>query len=66
MYLVNISPKNNQVYVKKMFEVAFNLIKNGITDKIINGPINKTKTLKEVSGRNRIYRHSFNQKNLLC
>ena len=63
MYLVNISPKNNQVYVKKCFEVAFNLIKNGITDKIINGPINKTKTLKKkYLGVTEYIAHSFNQK----
>ena len=35
-----ISNKSNQ-YIKKSFDVAFNILKKGITDKFINGPISK-------------------------
>tara|TARA_B100001057_G_scaffold177778_1_gene178580 strand:+ start:7079 stop:8017 length:939 start_codon:yes stop_codon:yes gene_type:complete len=37
--------KNHNDYIKKCFDVAFNLIKKKITTKIINGPISKTKFL---------------------
>ena len=37
-------PKN---YVKSCFQLAFKLIKFGFSNKLVNGPINKSKTLKK-------------------
>ena len=37
----NLRLKLKSNYIKKCFDVAFQLIKNGHTDKFINGPINK-------------------------
>ena len=43
--------------------MLFNLLKKGFTNKIINGPINKTKTLnKKFLGVTEYVSHSFNQK----
>ena len=47
IYLIDVSSKNSKFYVKRCFEIAFALLKRGITNKIINGPINKTKTLNK-------------------
>ncbi len=47
IYIINIIKKNSDLYVKNCFKVAFNLIKIGFTNKMINGPIDKTKTLKK-------------------
>ena len=41
-----ISNKSN-FYIKKCFEVAFRIIKSGITDKFINGPISKKNFLSK-------------------
>ena len=44
--IINIDHKNNpKIYIKKCFEIAFKILKKGITDKFINGPINKKKFL---------------------
>ncbi len=62
IYLINISNERHQVYMQKCFEFAFSLIKRGLADKIINGPINKTKTLnKKYLGVTEYISHSFNQ-----
>ena len=37
--------KNHNDYIKKCFDVAFNLIKRKLTTKLINGPVSKTKFL---------------------
>ena len=47
IYIIDIKDKNSDMYVKNCFKVAFNLIKIGFTNKMINGPIDKTKTLKK-------------------
>ena len=47
IYLINVKYQNSNIYVHNCFKVAFRLIKNGLTHKIINGPINKTKTLNK-------------------
>ena len=47
VYLIHVEDKNSNTYVHNCFGVAFKLIKEGITQKMINGPINKTKTLKK-------------------
>ncbi len=63
LYLINISNKKPKVYIEKCFSFAFSLLKKGLTNKIINGPINKTKTLnKKYLGVTEYVSHSFNQK----
>ena len=47
IYLINISDQKSKNYVQLCFKVAFRLIKKGLSKKIINGPINKSKTLKK-------------------
>tara|TARA_B100000963_G_scaffold69278_1_gene57686 strand:+ start:5385 stop:6317 length:933 start_codon:yes stop_codon:yes gene_type:complete len=47
IYFVHVKNKNSNNYVNNCFKVAFKLIKEGLTKKMINGPINKTKTLKK-------------------
>jgi 4-hydroxythreonine-4-phosphate dehydrogenase len=41
-----ISNKSNQ-YIKDCFEISFKILKSGITNKLINGPISKTSFLKK-------------------
>ena len=63
IYLINISTENSKVYIQKCFDLAFSLLKKGFTNKIINGPINKAKTLnKKFLGVTEYVSHSFNQK----
>jgi len=38
--------KNTKTYIDESFKVAFQLIKNGISNKLINGPINKKSFLE--------------------
>ena len=48
--LIDIKLKNNtsiNEYIEKSFFTAFEIIKDGITDKFINGPISKKKFLKK-------------------
>ncbi len=42
----NISPRSNS-YINKSFNVAFEIIKSGFTNKLINGPISKKNFLKK-------------------
>lgn len=63
IYLINISNNNPQTYIQKCFDYAFSLLKIGLTNKFINGPINKTKTLKKkYLGITEYISHSFDQK----
>ncbi len=47
VYLIDVKNQNSKNYVLDCFDVAFKLIKSGFTDKLINGPVDKTKTLKK-------------------
>ncbi len=47
IYLINVKKQNPKNYVLDCFDVAFKLIKSGFTNKLINGPIDKSKTLKK-------------------
>ena len=47
IYSINVKYQNSFIYVHNCFKVAFRLIKEGLTHKMINGPINKTKTLNK-------------------
>ena len=63
IYLINISDDNPKIYIKKCFDCAFLLLKKGLTNKFINGPINKLKTLKKkYLGVTEYIAHSFNKK----
>ncbi len=63
IYLINISHDNPEIYIKKCFDCAFLLLKKGLTNKFINGPINKLKTLKKkYLGVTEYIANSFNEK----
>ena len=47
IYVIHVNNQNPSIYTHDCFKVAFELIKKGLTQKMINGPINKTKTLKK-------------------
>ncbi len=44
--LNKVSKANLNIYLEKSFNTAFRLIKSGFTNKLINGPINKKKFLR--------------------
>ncbi len=46
IYVIDVRFQEPSEYVFDCFKVAFKLIKKGLTHKMINGPINKTRTLK--------------------
>tara|TARA_B100000989_G_scaffold269517_1_gene224982 strand:- start:4301 stop:5233 length:933 start_codon:yes stop_codon:yes gene_type:complete len=47
IYVIHVKYQNSYIYVHNCFKVAFRLIKEGLTHKMINGPINKTKILNK-------------------
>ncbi|MDA9701927.1 4-hydroxythreonine-4-phosphate dehydrogenase PdxA [Candidatus Pelagibacter sp.] len=47
IYVSHVKNQNSYMYVHDCFKLAFRLIKEGLTHKMINGPINKTRTLKK-------------------
>ena len=47
IYVSHVKYQNSYMYVHDCFKLAFRLIKEGLTHKMINGPINKTRTLKK-------------------
>ena len=47
IYLIDVKNYNSKNYIFDSFEIAFKLIKSGFTNKLINGPIDKSKTLKK-------------------
>ena len=55
---------SSQVYIKKCFDVAFEILRKGLTKKFINGPISKTKFLdKQFLGMTEYIAHEFKVKN---
>ena len=63
IYLIDVKKQKNNFYVHDCFKVAFKLIKEGFSHKLINGPINKTKTLKKkYLGITEYVAKQFNQK----
>ena len=64
--LIDIEYKKNdsQSYIENSFNMAFRIIKKGITDKLINGPVSKSKFLKGVfPGMTEYISSHFNVKN---
>ena len=39
--------KNSKIYIENSFNTAFKILKSGLTNKLINGPINKVKFLNQ-------------------
>ena len=63
IYLIDIKDQNSKTYVKNCFNVAFKMIKKGFSRKLLNGPINKSKTLnKKYLGVTEYIASSFKQK----
>ncbi len=63
IYLININSQKSSNYIQTCFNLAFKLIKEGLSNKLINGPINKTKTLKKkYLGITEYIAKKFNQK----
>ena len=63
IYIIDVKYQNSYIYVHNCFKVAFKLIKNGLTHKMINGPINKTKTLnKKYLGVTEFVAKNFSQR----
>ena len=46
IYLIDVKSPSSNFYVYNCFAIAFDLIRKGLTHKLLNGPINKTQTLK--------------------
>ncbi len=47
IYLIDVKNQDQKNYVLDCFDLAFKLIKSGFTNKLINGPVDKSKTLKK-------------------
>ncbi len=47
IYLIDVKNYESKNYIFDSFDIAFKLIKSGFTYKLINGPIDKSKTLKK-------------------
>ena len=63
IYLIDIKDDNSKSYIFNCFELAFKLIKSGLTNKLINGPIDKSKTLKKrYLGVTEYISNNFNRK----
>ncbi len=56
-------PKHSKIYISKCFELAFKILRTKFTNKLINGPINKSKFLdKKFLGITEYISYKFNQK----
>ncbi len=63
LYIIDINNHNSKTYIQECFSLAFKIIKKGLSNKLINGPINKSKTLKKkYLGMTEYIAKNFNQK----
>ena len=63
LYIIDINNHNSKTYIQECFSLAFKIIKQGLSNKLINGPINKSKTLKKKHlGMTEYIAKNFNQK----
>ena len=63
IYTIDAKDQNSNFYIHNCFKIAFKLLKEGLTQKMINGPINKTKTLnKKFLGMTEFVAKNFNQR----
>ncbi len=44
---VNLNKRNNSIYIKETFDIAFKILEKKYTNKFINGPVDKTKFLNK-------------------
>ena len=60
---IDYTNKDQNSYIKKSFDVAFKVIRMGVTNKLINGPISKKKFLKgKFPGITEYVSNAFNSK----
>ncbi len=58
---------NTNTYIKNCFDTAFNILKSGYSNKLINGPINKSTFLnKKYLGLTEYISKKFKKKTPLC
>ena len=63
LYVIDINNHNSKTYIQDCFSLAFKIIKQGLSNKLLNGPINKSKTLKKKHlGMTEYIAKNFNQK----
>ena len=63
IYILDVKKQNTKSYVLDCFDIAFKLIKSGFTNKLINGPVDKSKTLnKKYLGITEYISKKFNKK----
>ena len=63
LYIIDINNYNSKNYIHDCFSLAFKIIKKGLSNKLLNGPINKSKTLKKKHlGMTEYIANNFNQK----
>ena len=57
------NPKHSEIYINQCFELAFKILRAKFTNKLINGPVNKSKFLnKKFLGITEYISYKFNQK----
>ena len=60
---VNLKKKESHKYIKNCFDIAFKILNSNVSNKLINGPINKSKFLnKKFLGITEYISYKFNQK----
>jgi len=75
--IINVNLKLSKTYIKKCFDIAFKLIRDDFTNKLLNGPINKKKFLDKKYlgvteyvakrfGQNKIAMLIYNKKLSVC
>ena len=65
IYVIDVKIRDSKIYIENCFQIAFKLIKEGLTHKFINGPINKTKVLnKKYLGVTEYIGKKFNTKKI--
>ena len=63
LYVIDINNYNSKNYIQDCFSLAFKIIKKGLSNKLLNGPINKSKTLKKKHlGMTEYIANNFKQK----
>jgi len=65
IYVIDVKMNDASKYIEKCFKISFNLLKNNLSHKLINGPINKKKTLnKKYLGVTEFIAKKFNKKKI--
>ena len=65
IYIIDMKVDHSKIYIQNCFEIAFKLIKRGFSNKLLNGPINKKRTLnKKYLGVTEYIADKFNKKKI--